>query len=82
MASLGAVRREVKRLYRELGNWRAVGAALGISGGMAYRIGVHGYKPRDAQIRSRLGLVRGWRDLWEADVDVLREALERRQEWR
>jgi len=23
-----------------------------------------------------------WRDLWEVDVDVLRDALERRREWR
>jgi len=56
MASMGAVRRRVQRCYEKAGNWRAVGAELGISGGMAYRIAVDGYEPKEVHIRVRLGL--------------------------
>lgn len=56
MARFEAVRRKVEKCYGELRNWRRVGAELGISGGMAYRIAVDGYEPREAQIRVRLGL--------------------------
>lgn len=53
------VRRAINRSYRVLrrsGGWRAVGRAFGISGGMAYRIGVEGYEPADREIRLTLGL--------------------------
>jgi len=38
------------------GGWRAVGTVFGISGGMAYRVAVQGYEPRDGEIRKRLGM--------------------------
>jgi hypothetical protein len=47
---------EVKKAYKKLGNWRAVGREFGVSGGMAYRIAVDGYEPKEARIRVRLGL--------------------------
>jgi len=56
MARKGDLGREVKKAYKRLGNWRAVGDELGISGGMAYRIAVDGYEPKDAHIRLKLGL--------------------------
>jgi hypothetical protein len=46
----------LKRAYGELGNWRAVGHAFGISGGMAYRIVMNYYEPKEAVIRVQLGL--------------------------
>jgi hypothetical protein len=56
MEGLGDVRRELVKAYRELGNWRAVGRAFGISGGMAFRVAVQGYEPKEPRIRVRLGL--------------------------
>lgn len=56
MRSMAMVRREVNRLYGKLKNWRTVGAEMGISGGMAYRIGVDGYEPKEPAIRVKLGL--------------------------
>lgn len=68
MASNGAVgeekalkvlRHRVVRLYRNLrhvGGWRAVGRALGISEGLAWRIAVEGYMPKGAGLRRKLGL--------------------------
>ena len=54
--NMDRVRRDIQNRYKKLQNWRAVGAALGISGGMAYRIAVDGYEPKDVQIRLQLGL--------------------------
>jgi len=56
MARIGDIRREVRRAYRRLRNWRAVAAELGMTSGMAYRIGMDGYEPKEAKIRARLGL--------------------------
>jgi hypothetical protein len=39
-----------------MGNWRAVGAAFGLSGAMAWRIGKTGYEPKDPHIRLILNL--------------------------
>jgi len=46
----------VKKAYKRLKNWRAVGAEMGITGGMAYRIAVDGHEPKEAKIRLQLGL--------------------------
>ena len=59
MASLGNVRRDLKKAYQEAagqGGWREVGRRFGISGGMAFRIARRRYEPKDAKIRTRLGL--------------------------
>ncbi len=56
MATMSDIRREVKKGYRMHGNWRAVGEAFGISGGMAFRIVNEGYEPKDPHIRVKLGL--------------------------
>jgi hypothetical protein len=47
---------DLQALYERLGTWRAVAASLGVSAGMAYRVAVHGYEPKDPRIRQRLGL--------------------------
>jgi hypothetical protein len=46
----------LRRLHEELGTWDAVGVSLGISGGMAYRVALQGYEPKDPRIRQSLGL--------------------------
>ena len=56
MASLGDVSQRLKKTYERLGTWRAVGEVYRISGGMAFRIALQGYEPKDLKIRSRLGL--------------------------
>ena len=57
MRSLDSVRRDARRRYGELQNWRKVGAAMGISEGMAWRLAnEEGYEPKDAHIRVHLGL--------------------------
>jgi hypothetical protein len=56
MRKFGDIRHEVKKAYRRLGNWRAVGKEMGITGGMAFRIGMRKYEPKEAKIRARLGL--------------------------
>lgn len=40
--------------YGHLSTWKAVGAEIGISGGMAYRVAVQGYEPHDPVIRRRI----------------------------
>ena len=42
-------------LHGELASWRKVGASLGVSGGMAYRV-ANGYEPKAPSIRTALGL--------------------------
>ena len=54
--TMDSVRREVQKSYRRLQNWRRVGAELGITCGMAWRIGVQGYEPKEGRIRVRRGL--------------------------
>ena len=56
MKDIGTLRREVKKAYKRLGNWRKVAAEFGLSSGMAFRIARRKYEPKDAKIRSRLGL--------------------------
>lgn len=57
MKTLGSVRREIRKAYQKLRNWRAVGRRFGISEGMAWRIANEAeYEPKDAHIRTRLGL--------------------------
>jgi len=56
MRRLGVIRRDLNKAYRRLGNWRAVGREFGISGGMAFRMAVQKYEPKEAAIRVRLGL--------------------------
>lgn len=56
MAQLGDVRRDLKRAYQRLKSWRLVGAEFGVSKGMAFRIVVQRYEPKDREIRERLGL--------------------------
>ena len=36
--------------------WSAVGAEIGITGGMAYRVAVQDYEPQKSSIRAALGL--------------------------
>ena len=51
-----AVRARLNADYVKYHTWAKVGAENGISGGMAYRVAVQGYQPRDMQIRNILGL--------------------------
>ena len=57
--SFREVRKRIRAAYRKMknqGGWRAVGKAFGISGGMAFRIGVDGHEPKDPKIRAILGM--------------------------
>jgi len=56
MAELRVIRRDIKKAYKRLKNWRAVGRAFGISAAMAWRISEQGYEPKDVDIRLRLGM--------------------------
>ena len=56
MKDIGTLRREVKKAYKRLRNWRKVAAEFGLSSGMAFRIARRKYEPKDAKIRQRLGL--------------------------
>ena len=59
VTAYNTIRRRLAREYEHLyqkGGWRAVGAAYGITAGMAWRIARQGYEPKDALIRVKLGL--------------------------
>lgn len=59
MKTIGNARRELRKAYKRLknrGGWRAVGREFGITGGMAFRIAMRRYEPRDPVIRTRLDL--------------------------
>jgi len=59
LKACNATRGRLLAMYEELqheGGWRAVGEALGVSGGMAYKVAREGYQPRDPEIRAKLGL--------------------------
>ena len=56
MKKIGFVRREIKKAYKRLRNWRKVAAEFGLSSGMAFRIARRKYEPKDAKIRVLLGL--------------------------
>ena len=53
-----ALSARLKRQYRELGSWREVGLANGVSGAMAWRIANRDYETKDPEIRKVLGLPR------------------------
>ena len=53
---IGIVRRDIKRSYRRTRNWRKTADEFGLSSGMAYRIAVDGYEPKDPHIRHQLKL--------------------------
>jgi len=56
---INQVRRDLRSAYKRLkkrGGWRSVGREFGITGGMAFRIAMRRYEPRDPVIRTRLGL--------------------------
>ena len=42
--------------YAGLMTWEKVGTKYGVSGGMAFRVAVHGYEPRKPETRRKLGL--------------------------
>ena len=47
---------EIRENHRVSESWEKTGEDYKISGGMAYRIAVQGYEPKDAHIRAVLGL--------------------------
>jgi len=53
---LGDIRREIKKSYKELQDWRKVAKKYDLTPAMAWRIAVQGYEPKNAQIRLKLGL--------------------------
>lgn len=56
MKTIRVIRRDIKKAYKQLDNWRAVGAQFGIDGAMAWRIVEEDYEPKDPVIRLVLGL--------------------------
>ena len=49
------IQARVKELYGVLGSWPKVGAKLGVSPAMAWRVAKQGYEPKDPEIRKKLG---------------------------
>jgi hypothetical protein len=47
---------KINAIHAKTRCWKTTGAALKISGGMAYRIASQGYEPKDNHIRALLGL--------------------------
>lgn len=47
---------EISENHRVTESWEKTGEDYKISGGMAYRIAMQGYEPKDAHIRAALGL--------------------------
>lgn len=56
LTACNAVRARLNADYDKYHTWAKVGAENGVSGGMAYRVAVQGYQPRDMKIRNILGL--------------------------
>jgi len=56
MRTIGDIRHELRKAHRKLHTWRAVGREWDLNCGMAYRIAMDGYEPKDAKIRVKLGL--------------------------
>jgi len=56
MRDIKALRREIKKAYQKVNNWRKVAYMFGISPAMAWRISEQNYEPKDAKIRLLLGL--------------------------
>ena len=56
MVRLGSLRREMKKLRKSGLIWQEIADRYGVTVGMAYRIAVNGYEPKEAAIRVRLGL--------------------------
>jgi len=54
--TIGDIRRELRKAHRKLHTWRAVGREWDLNCGMAYRIAMDRYEPKDARIRVKLGL--------------------------
>lgn len=48
--------RRVAKAYSEKKNWRATAAVFDINPGLAYRIAVQGYEPKNPALRTKLGL--------------------------
>lgn len=42
--------------YAHLRTWRGVGSLYDVSSGLAYRVAIHGYEPKLASLRKKLGL--------------------------
>lgn len=57
MRTIKGLRIEIRKKYKELRNWEAVGRHYGLNRGMAWRIAREkGYEPKDPKIRMQLGL--------------------------
>ena len=54
--SLAAIRYLILQEKSRLKTWRAIAEVFGISGGMAWRVGMTGYEPKDNKIREKLHL--------------------------
>jgi len=54
--SLAAIRYLILREKSRLKTWRDIAEVFGISCGMAWRIGMTGYEPKEAKIRAKLRL--------------------------
>jgi hypothetical protein len=47
---------KINKIQAKTRRWKLTGDALGVSGGMAFRIAKQGYEPKDNHIRAVLGL--------------------------
>ena len=56
MATIQEIAAKLRDDYRELRSWNWVARENGISKGMAFRIALRDYEPKDSRIRHRLGL--------------------------
>ncbi len=55
-ADFQILRTTIQAAYSRLNNWRKVAAEFGLTSGLAYRIAVDGYEPKEPHIRTLLGL--------------------------
>ena len=54
--SIDTLAAEISENHRVSGSWEKTGNDYNLSGGMAYRIAMQGYEPKDNHIRAALGL--------------------------
>lgn len=56
VTTCNAIQERLKTDYGHLRSWRAVGRLWGLSSGLAYRMAIQGYEPKNPELRRKLGL--------------------------
>lgn len=56
LTSCNTIQKRLRARYKVLGTWRAVGAEIGVSSAIVYRVATSNYEPKNNAIRRALGL--------------------------